>query len=96
MYFLPKLPHLPDGHFGKKLQYCQLKMIQTRELPSKYLRRQALLVKQSTIYGELKPEIKFIEMMQTEGGFIAGRFEIVFKVSIEIVKMFFISLSFYS
>ena len=41
-----------------------------------------LLVKQSTIYGELKPEIKFIEMMQTEGGFIAGRFEIVFKVRI--------------
>ena len=33
MYFLPKLPHLSDGHFGKKkLQYCQLKMIQTCEL----------------------------------------------------------------
>ena len=41
-----------------------------------------LLVKQSTIYGELKPEIKYVEMMQTEGGFIAGRFEIVFIVRI--------------
>ena len=39
------------------------------------------LVKLSSVYPELKPEnITFIELTQTEGGFIAGHYEIAFKV----------------
>ena len=32
------------------------------------------LVWNSNISSELKPEIKFIKMVKTEGGFISGRF----------------------
>lgn len=38
-----------------------------------------LLVETSSVWNELKPEVKFIEIMQTPGGFIAGRYEIIFK-----------------
>ena len=37
------------------------------------------MVQTSSIWNELKPEVKFIEIMQTPGGFIAGRYEIIFK-----------------
>ena len=39
-----------------------------------------LLVARTPVFGDLKPEIKFIELVQTEGGFIAGHYEVVFKV----------------
>ena len=39
-----------------------------------------MLINTTSIYPELKPEIKFIELFQTEGGYIAGRYEIIFKV----------------
>ena len=33
----------------------------------------------SSVWKELKPEVKFLEIMQTPGGFIAGHYEIIFK-----------------
>ena len=38
-----------------------------------------LLVQASSVWKELKPEVKFLEIMQTPGGFIAGRYEIIFE-----------------
>lgn len=37
------------------------------------------LIQNSNISSELKPEIKFIEIIKTEGGFISGHYEITFK-----------------
>ena len=39
-----------------------------------------LLVEQASIYPELKPEIRYIGLYQTDGGYIAGQYEIIFKV----------------
>ena len=38
-----------------------------------------MLVQTSSVWKELKPEVKFLEIMQTPGGFIAGRYEIIFE-----------------
>ena len=56
------------------------------------------LVKMSSIYPELKPEnITFIELAQTEGGFIAGHYEVVFRVGL-IVKYLlpFLAIKYFS
>lgn len=45
-----------------------------------------LLIARSEIYKEMKPVIKYIELVQYQGGFIAGHYEIVFKVYL--VKLF--------
>ena len=37
------------------------------------------MVQASSVWKELKPEVKFLEIMQTPGGFIAGRYEIIFE-----------------
>ena len=34
----------------------------------------------SEIFKEMKPVVKYIELVQFQGGFIAGHYEIVFKV----------------
>ena len=41
-----------------------------------------LLVARSEIFNEMKPVVKYIELVQFQGGFIAGHYEIVFKVTL--------------
>ena len=41
-----------------------------------------LLVARSEIFKEMKPVVKYIELVQFQGGFIAGHYEVVFKVTI--------------
>ena len=41
-----------------------------------------LLVARSDIFKEMKPVVKYIELVQFQGGFIAGHYEVVFKVTI--------------
>ena len=40
-----------------------------------------LLVARAEIFKEMKPVIKYIELVQFQGGFIAGHYEIVFQVT---------------
>ena len=48
------------------------------------------LIKKSSIYPELKPEnVTFIELVQTDGGFIAGHYEIAFKVQLNELRSLF-------
>ena len=42
-----------------------------------------LLVARSEIFKEMKPVVKYIELVQFQGGFIAGHYEIVFKVTLK-------------
>ena len=42
-----------------------------------------LLVARSEIFKEMKPIVKYIELVQFQGGFIAGHYEVVFKVTIK-------------